>query len=668
MIIRMPRVDRSRGSWGAAALAALLGTGGLAAQQSETPRAKGPGLVERTRVTLLLLEVEAVDRKGQPMPGLAQSDFVVRLDGRRWPVASFDNFCGAGETGPESPPPSDARMPDTRQASPARADRFVLFMDFGEMTLAGRSNAIDAARQWVADSMRPGDEAMLAGYSTRSGTVVLQEFTGRREALTAALDRARRDLSNIDEFPDGLETRVEICRNDPSACIQFAREEYWQGHRSLKALEAFLGRLESVPGRKHLILFHQNGMLFPGEIYGGVPGDHVSLTNEVDAQATAAQTAIHTARVGALDRVPEFDGAARSLGGRLAEGTGGRYNLGPSDLGTTVAAAGSRGRCLYVLGLEPPSQPSRRIYTASVTARGVTLPALLQIRFRTELDQWLRKASAVLASPGQARDVPLTAAILPRHAGSGRWSVSIQVAVDEDALVQVPSAGRSRGEWEVGAVLQPTERRGKWEMFGSFTLAQPAEVRSNPVLVHERQIEGLRPGPYRLTAFVRDRIANLFGGAQALLSLPDPRGGGGSGPVLVRPGRLRIVSALPLTGTPPAADAAGRRDVGAVPAASITLSAGETLDILTWICPGERAASPALRRFLVKDEVPIFRLPDASLQPAGDCFLLDDPIGPHALGPGHYTYELQWGLPGASLRLEHPIEVIDARATRAVQP
>jgi VWFA-related protein len=639
----------------AATLLLLAALGGSAAGAAEPPLERAPGLVERTRATLLLLEVEAVDRKGRRMPGLAREDFVVRLDGRLWPVATLDDLCAATSGAPGGPPaPGD--VPGGGEAG--RSDRFILFFDFNQLALAGRFEALREAGRWVAETKRPDDEAMLAAYGAKIGLVVLQEFTRDRGALAAALDRIAGDRRAIDHFPIEFITRWEECDEDPGTCIHHARQEYWNGRQSLTAIRALLARLEEVPGRKHLIVFHQNGMLLPGQPYGADGGDHVALTNEIGAEATASRTAIHTARVGGAGRVEALEPAARTLGVRLAEATGGRYNRGASDLRTMLAEAGSRGRCLYLLGLEPPEPPSRRIYTAKVVARGVTLPALPQIRFRTEEDRWLRKASAVLERPGEARDVPLAAAIVPLRAARGLWTVAVRVAIDEEALVELPAAGRSRGEWDVGAVLQATEGRGKWEMLGRVTLARPTSVRTRPVLVHEREFAGLRPGDYRLTAFVRDRVANLFGGAEALLSLPDPRDGGAAGPILVRPGRPRIVSVLPLLGDRGTAGVTGRRDAGPVPSAATALARGEDAEILSWICPGRDASPGSPRRLLAMDEVPISRLPEASLLPAGDCFLVDDSIPTAALGPGRYTYELLWERPGGLLRLEHPIEVI----------
>jgi hypothetical protein len=547
--------------------------------------------------------------------------------------------------------------------APPRTDRFVLFFDFNQMTMSGRAEALREARRWVMETRQPDDEAMMAAYGSKMGLEILQEFTADRDALAAVIDRLKDDRSTIDHFPNEFIGRIEECDDDPRTCVHSARQEFWSGRQSLTALRRLLARLETTPGRKHLILFHQQGMLFPGEVYGVAASDHVSTTNQVAALATAAQTAIHTARVGGEGRVPSLPAAARALGTRFAEGTGGRANRGAGDLRAVLAAAGSRGRCLYVLGIQPPLQPDpSRIYTARITARGVPLAALPHIQFRTGA-RWLAAAAAVLEDPARARDVPLAAAIVPLAAHRGRWTVAIQVAVEEEALLQLPSSpDRSLGEWEAGAVLRHLDRDAEWEMLATSTLTRPADLRARPVILHERRMAGLRPGAYRLTAFVRDGNANLFGGAEAHLTLPDPRAGGAAGPLLVRRGIPRVVSALPLTGGRPAPETAGRGDTGPVPAAAPTLSPGEPAALLAWLCPGAGAATPAPRRFIARDDVPVFRLPPVAPEAAGDCFALQDAIPERALAPGRYVYTLEWDRGGKAVRLEQPIEVVEPQA------
>jgi len=52
------------------------------------------GLVENVEVKLVILDVQVLDRRGRPVPGLGRDDFDVWIDGGRpVPVATFDAAC-----------------------------------------------------------------------------------------------------------------------------------------------------------------------------------------------------------------------------------------------------------------------------------------------------------------------------------------------------------------------------------------------------------------------------------------------------------------------------------------------------------------------------------------------------------------------------------------------
>jgi hypothetical protein len=80
-------------------------------------------LVETTEVSLILLDVVVTDRQGRPMPGLTKDDFVIKLDGRAYPIYSVDDLCGCVDEseGAESiedrgQPPGEARsLPSNRK-------------------------------------------------------------------------------------------------------------------------------------------------------------------------------------------------------------------------------------------------------------------------------------------------------------------------------------------------------------------------------------------------------------------------------------------------------------------------------------------------------------------------------------------------------------------------
>ena len=653
----------------AAPPAAPAGEGGSAPAAS--------GLIERSEVRLMLLEVEAVDKEGHPLRGLTQADFVVVLGGRRAVIESVDDLCGCA-----GPPPAGSEQPAIRAAAPAGdaapspsgsespagapadtgSDRFVLYFDFGQMALDGRHEAIKAARRWIAEVKQPAEQAMIAAYVTDKGIEILEAFTASSADLLRSLDRAERNLGLVDHFAVQLQRRLEDCSLDPTTCKPSAREEYEHGRRSLTGLQQFLTRLAVEPGRKAVLFFHENGLMSPGRIYRRRPDedplnlrwrvpDQFNLADRVAAEATSARAVLYPVKVGvAGGGSPTVEEENLTLGGDLSEATGGRYNRGPGDLAALVDRAGRGCRCLYLLGLRPPERTGSRVYSATIRARGVTLAPRYRVRFLTDEERWIRNAQAVLADPLSSRKIGLGAAIVPIEAVEGRWRVAVQVVTETDALVLIPQGGAGLASWEVGALLVPLDGRRKWEMLGTVTLRRDTPESGSRSLLHERIIDGLRPGPYRFTTFIRDRTASDFGGAEARLTLPDPAEGGVAGPILFRPWRRQIVSELPLLTTQGRPELrTGHETVGRLPAEGTTVRRGDPLEIRTWLCPG-RSGRPmeGILRYLTKGESPAFRFGDLVRQPAGQCSSVTDQVDTSRLDGGRYTYHLRW--PGEPAR------------------
>ncbi len=68
------------------------------------------------------------------------------------------------------------------------------------------------------------------------------------------------------------------------------------------------------------------------------------------------------------------------------------------------------------------------------------------------------------------------------------------------------------------------------------------------------------------------------------------------------------------------------------------------MEVSTWICaPGGSAVDAArATRFISREGVPHFRLPEPRLESAGGCRRLTDTIDTRALPNGRYAYQLEW--------------------------
>src|SRR5207247_1953733 len=102
-------------------------------------------------------------------------------------------------------------------------------------------------------------------------------------------------------------------------------------------------------------------------------------------------------------------------------------------------------------------------------------------------------------------------------------------------------------------------------------------------MLHEHIFEGVRPGRYRLTAFIRDRSASLYGGAEANIDLPAPHGDALTAPILLLDSKRRLKVPLPIFQAKSEGEArAAASSAGAIPAPGRAVRRGEALVAMTW--------------------------------------------------------------------------------------
>lgn len=657
----------------------------------EAERPFQTGMVERTGITLMFLDVEVTDEEGRPLPGLTLDDFEVQINGRFRPLYSVDDLCacapevGTAVAGAEDPlpaAPAPAGGVEARGAEAARSPgpvpqrpRYVLYFDFSQLQQDGRARAAREARRWILESMGAHDQASVVAYASVAGLRELSPFTGDKQELLDAIESGLADPDLVDPFPAGFSYRIRECKECcakteectdcgtrccAAVCRGNARDELQHGRRSLKALIALLGRLESEPGPKSLILFHQNGVIYPSRFYP-VPEmlDHVALLDAAGAEATLARTVVNPAYSGSTNRLEnELAGQAVSLGANLAEFTGGRYNRGNTDLTALLDETVKSCTCTYRIGIRPPVEYKQRVFRVRVWVRGEVVPYRYRTVFLDDTDRWWRRAQGVLADPDRAAGVEVTTGIVPDGLSGKNWDLTVQVGLDVASLMLFPSAGEQRGEWEVGALLYREGGTESWEMLGRSRLSLDRDAADpTATVLHQRTFDGLIPGEYRLAAFVRDRAASVFGAAETSIVLPGRKQGGVAGPVLLRGGVPVVPTALPLLEEK--ADPATRNAeaaIGRVPAAGEQIERGATLEFLTWICPARRAEGAGRPlRFVSRYGEPLFRFEDSEDPPAESCFRVEDRVETLALEPGAYAYHLRWNGAGAGAPIERDL-------------
>ncbi len=708
---RLLRAFRSVPARAAAAAAALL----VLCAAEPKRQARVVVAPEEVGVELTLLDVEVTDREGAPVRGLEKHDFEVTLDDRRWPVYSVDDLCTCpdgrrtGTTVPLVPPAAEG----PHERDPVR---FGPYFDFSRLRPDGRRRAVEAAKEWTRKSLPRETEAMVMAYSSDAGLKQPCPFTRNRERLLRAIDAVAVDPKMFDAWAAGLERRMCDCGTWPdpgcastrpaqqeetarsllrgawhgigtraapradgkgrppvsansAQCDRYALTEYQQGRRSFRALQALLDLLDRTPGRQVVPFFFENASLFPSRLFDtrwSAP-EHTFFLEMDDAgsSATTSRATVYPAYSGDhLGAGAAIASPAVNFAANLADSTGGRYNRGTTDLAETLDAAARASGCIYRIALSPPARPSRHVYRAVVRARERTIPWRYRVRFESPHDRWLKEVQAVLTSPETAREIQVGVALLPVPVGASGWDLSVQVAVDRRSLVHLPVRGGRQARWEAGALLVREPAAQTWEMFAVSQIHEDKEESEGEPVVHRSEIKDLKPGRYRLAAFVRDRTAGLLGGAAAMIEIPGPRSSPIAGPILVRSPRRLLACPLPPTSDWSAPETrAADVEIGTVPLGGAPIEPGQSLEAHTWICPGRHdAAQTAPVRFVSQDGTPRLRFETAEGVPAGRCLRFVDRISTGGLEPGPYSYHFRWK---QSAGEEGPIE---ARADFEIAP
>jgi VWFA-related protein len=240
----------------------------VSARQQQPP-------VFRGGVTLVTLDVTAVDKDGRPVKGLKADDFTITLEGQPRPVQTVDFIeFGSGL----SAAPAGAAAPGKPDASPRRERRVVVFL-FDDLSVKpGASKGLMVAAERTLAQFGPDD---LVGVAVTSGLVKSVNPTTDRAAVKAMLSKlvgkaehnptapvflTANEVSEIDrDFPRdagadaiGRECRILDIGEGCSEMVRAMARSYASDlrHRVASQMEAYkviIAALANFPGAKVII-------------------------------------------------------------------------------------------------------------------------------------------------------------------------------------------------------------------------------------------------------------------------------------------------------------------------------------------------------------------------------------------------------------------------------
>jgi VWFA-related protein len=554
------------------------------------------GFVIHVQTNLVLVDVRATDKHGDPVGDLKQSDFRVFEDGVEQEITSFslENVAqlatATGENG--APATIDfGKLPPTvthNEVNKLIQDRrlIVLFFDLTSMPVDDLLRAVDAAQHFVQKQLTPADLVAVATYS--SDLRVLQNFTNDRDALDHALHAIR--VGEASSLADQGETGAaggtsasgeETVAQDTSEAFTPDETEFniFNTDEKLAALESMADLLRGVQGRKSVIHFssgiERTGIENQAQLRATTDAANRANVSfyTVDARglvglppggdATSASpsgTAIYTASA-VSSQLSSLEGGRETLAS-LAADTGGRTFYDMNDFSPAFTDVQKDNSTYYLLGYSPSNTKSdgrfRRI-RVEVDRPGVKVQSRPGYYAPKNFRQFTAEDKEVQLEQAMDLDEPFVDLPLAVEAAyfrrpDDRYDVVLAAKIPGDSISFLNKSSSHRTEFDFA--WRATDAKDRV----AAALRDTLPVKLSPdtyqqVLASNFLYVGrivLSPGNYKLKAVVRENESGKIGTFEEPLVLP-PLGGTG---LTVS----SVVVSNQLSGAQPTSAVRGRRE------------------------------------------------------------------------------------------------------------
>jgi VWFA-related protein len=510
-----------------------------------------PTIHETASAVLVEVPVTVVGRDRRPIRGLGASDFQVLDEKHAQRILAFDAVELPGRQADQS-------------VSPYARRRFLLLFDLSFSEPQAIVRARRAADDFVRNLMSDDDLAAVATYSVERGFRLLVTFSGDRTQLARAIEtlgmpaasvRPADPLAFAFESPGrlGIENErsvnseragidLELARNLRALKALVGRQDRdYETERATRAIESFgaLARaLDSVSGRKHIILFSQG---FDDRIYVG-DDDHSPGLQENEAIVRGetwlvdndkrfgnsrlqqmvndtldlfrrSDCVVDTVNITGLTAAGGVSGGALGTGDNwltnMAASTGGEAIRNANDLHRELARLLAQTSLVYVLTFRPDRRlgPGRyhhlQVIVRKANARVSTRAGYYEGRSFTALSPLERSLSAadIVANEIPASDFPIAAIADAFASGDARAEVPVMIKITgRDLLRQF-----SGGPWTLDIFAYATASHRLRDFFTEavpIDLAAAREILARGGLMYCGELQ-LPPGAYRLRILVR---------------------------------------------------------------------------------------------------------------------------------------------------------------------
>ena len=187
--------------------------------------------VLRTNTELVQTGVSVFDKQGRFVDGLTKPDFELEVEGRRVPIAFFENIiAGTNRDREARNPGSDETTKEERSAGVSiRRRTIVFFVDDRHLSLDSVGRTRKTLLEFINNKMGQNDLVAIASASGQIG--FLQQFTNNKDVLRAAVARLNHVPYVITDYgknPNGPMTEymaLTIERKDDPQVFEFYVED-----------------------------------------------------------------------------------------------------------------------------------------------------------------------------------------------------------------------------------------------------------------------------------------------------------------------------------------------------------------------------------------------------------------------------------------------------------
>lgn len=512
----------------------------LRAQEPKPRATEPPQVVLKADTRLVVVNVVAVDHKGQPITDLEAQDFTVLEDGRAQKISSFSfqQPAPATASAPSAPLPPGV----VSNNPPCRACVLnVLLFDSLNGELPAFAHAKDAALKYLD---RGSLSEPIAIFVMQDKLTMLHDFTTDSKALRSAVDK----YTPPAHFITGETTE--------SRASAFATKgDYHTSERDIQVtlaqFHALARILAGYPGRKNVIWLSESfpmvlapevattdsvsiaGAANDGGRVSRVPTtidmvrenptgapDFSALVKKIADALMAAQVAVYPVDAAGLGKDDHL-GSLHTMN-RIADSTGGKAFYNRNDVGSELRAGLEDGSTYYTLSYYPENKNwdgKFRVINVRTTRPGVQLRYRLGYYALDPATESKDEAKAVAEDFSRALspDAPAATAVLfqagvvPPPDKTGK--VTVNFAIDPHTLVfskkddGLQHAALNCVVWAYSGKGNPIRSEG-----GTSAALKPDVFQRmmQSYFPCQRTID-LNPGKYTLRLGVLDRTNNQYG-------------------------------------------------------------------------------------------------------------------------------------------------------------